>query len=518
MLIFNDVLGTEVPAYVSDVAETQNLNEIGQLDFTILNTPKNELAYPMLAPRTLVTVPETGRQYRLSANAGMSQGLFKQRTITALHVGHDLHDKYIDTQLTGSQSLEACMNFLTKGTKFSYNIHGSFNHYSFSEGFGNGFADALFLDNLKNDFGFEFYFDNYVIHIYKSLGKRNQFLFIDNANCQKIADSSDYTTIATHIKGVGKRDDKGTPIVSAEYTSPNAKVYGVIDAEKVDDETFTKKDSLLDCLKAKLQDYPLIQYTVDAINFEKNLNQGELSKLRIGDYGFLKDRFDVDIETRLTGLVTYPQGQTAPKVTFGNKKMGLSQFTVSLMKNKKNTKKVTDLSGEIKEVDEKATNAFKSRLYGEVVKEIETVKAYQLIAPDDNEEMGLAKAESYFVLTHAESVKGLTEFVQKMLPDIPNVPVLSVNGKTGVVKLTAADVGALDLYGTAIAAKQADKLTTPRSINGVPFDGTEDILIDGSSVVLDDLEQRVQELEKLTKGMQKQLRHAVYLKEEILDE
>lgn len=56
--------------------------------------------------------------------------------------------------------------------------------------------------------------------------------------------------------------------------------------------------------------------------------------------------------------------------------------------------------------------------------------------------------------------------------------VSSVNGKTGVVSLTAADVGALPSTGNAASAT---KLATARTINGVAFDGTTNITIADSA-------------------------------------
>ena len=52
--------------------------------------------------------------------------------------------------------------------------------------------------------------------------------------------------------------------------------------------------------------------------------------------------------------------------------------------------------------------------------------------------------------------------------------VTSVQGKKGAVSLTPDDVGALAADATAAAAH---KLSTPRNINGVPFDGTQAITI-----------------------------------------
>lgn len=62
----------------------------------------------------------------------------------------------------------------------------------------------------------------------------------------------------------------------------------------------------------------------------------------------------------------------------------------------------------------------------------------------------------------------------------PTDAVTSVAGKTGVVTLTKADVGLNNVDNTADSLKSvasASKLTTARNINGVSFDGTQDITI-----------------------------------------
>lgn len=62
----------------------------------------------------------------------------------------------------------------------------------------------------------------------------------------------------------------------------------------------------------------------------------------------------------------------------------------------------------------------------------------------------------------------------------PTDAVLSVNGKTGVVALTKADVGLSNVDNTADSSKNvfsASKLTWARTINGVSFDGTASITI-----------------------------------------
>ena len=62
----------------------------------------------------------------------------------------------------------------------------------------------------------------------------------------------------------------------------------------------------------------------------------------------------------------------------------------------------------------------------------------------------------------------------------PTDAVQSVAGKTGVVTLTKNDVGLGNVDNTADSTKKvlsASKLTTPRTINGVSFDGSANITI-----------------------------------------
>lgn len=44
------------------------------------------------------------------------------------------------------------------------------------------------------------------------------------------------------------------------------------------------------------------------------------------------------------------------------------------------------------------------------------MKVIELTAPNDNAELGLKKGEVYYVLTHAQGVDGLEEFVEKLIP------------------------------------------------------------------------------------------------------
>lgn len=330
MFYLRDVLGNEAPVIASAATLTRTVNQVDQLSLTFTNTDANDVAAAMLQPRTIVHDVETGEEYRIQTTNGANFG--NRRSISATFLGsvHDLNDHYVENKLTNTQSLDSCMKLITDGTGFTYTIHESFSNYSFSEGFGGGSAFDLFLNTLMSDFNFEWTSSGNHIDIYKEIGRHNAFVWLDGLNLNSLTDQSDYTTIATHIKGTGKLDDKEKPLATAEYTSPNARTWGVIDAEPVSDERFTDSDSLLGYLKSKLQDVPKIQRAATLNNFLVNSAPGAINDGTVGNYGYIRDRNGVDVETRISETVIDLINPETTSVTFGNISQSFTQITASL--------------------------------------------------------------------------------------------------------------------------------------------------------------------------------------------
>lgn len=310
----------ETPAIIYSLSITESLNELSTLSFTFDDSVQNKVATEMMSPQTRVLVPETGQWFRLTSVNPVNLGNTRSYIVSGVHVGTDLHDKYVEGKLTNTQSLDACMKYITDGTPFTYVIHDKFNNYSFSDGFGGDYADSLFMNTLKDDFGFEFYFNNWTIHIYKSIGSLDQFVFVDGYNAKKMSWTEDYSNIRTKIKGLGKQNDDGSYAATAEYTSPNASVWGVKQAATVQDDRFTDNSSLLNYIKGQLQDYPIIQYTMEKAEFENGAKLEEFNSIKIGNSGLLKDRLGIDVDTRIVGMTYYPQdAKQSDTITFGNK-------------------------------------------------------------------------------------------------------------------------------------------------------------------------------------------------------
>lgn len=344
MIIVEDVSGNQEPLLVNDVHVTQQLSAVEQLDFTTMNIPENSVAYSMLQPRTKLILPETGEIYRLTQNDGQAAGSYYQRTLTGLQVLQDLDDHLVTGKLTGKQSLYAAMQLITSGTAFTFTIHDSIPDFTFTDDFGGDHALSMFVDTLVTDYGFEFTAHGYHIDIYKSIGQQNAFVYQTNADIYQLADTQDYTQIRTHIIGEGKTDDNGNPTIKAEYTSPNASVYGVVDDDLYTDDTATTQAALLAGMKKKLVDYPAIQYTANVNKFEATNDGNKNNNGSLGNYGYLRDRSGIDVNTRVIQRDIYPQDHdNEDTLTFGNFILDPNKMLAELRSNR--SKDASELAG-----------------------------------------------------------------------------------------------------------------------------------------------------------------------------
>lgn len=341
MLIIKDLLGDEAPLLKhSEVAITEELLSVGSLKTTIYRTKDSEIGFDMISELALITEPKTGQMYRVVQRSGSRTAQTPFLTITCLHVLNDLKRKWVYDSIQNTQSIQACMNLIVSGTAFTYTVHDSFDGVWF-ESFGKARATDLFLNKVVSQFNCEFYVDNYHIHIYKKIGKENSFVFFDGASVSKLRNEYDDTTITTRIRGEGKLDDNGIPIVKTEYISPNASTYGVIDADFFSDERFTVQSAIDAEAKSRIQDYPLMQITAEFNEFKKGSPLSTINDVSLGNSGYVKDRYGLDIYTRITGLTHFPQNQDKqPVLTFGNVKGSLSKTLASLKNGQRNSQSI----------------------------------------------------------------------------------------------------------------------------------------------------------------------------------
>ena len=413
MLTIRDLKGNEAPiTNTSEISLNEKLYEVAQIDTTIYDFPENDIGFQMISERAIIELPENQQQYRISNRVEGSLGDVKYLQITALHVLHDLNDRYIkapkrekktkpaqkvtavgtisnsegakvyrspvsaeatgrilpensrwkidrqikvnstvwysvstnewvkaedmtftsdgdqeppeiedeseDTSIT--MSLSEFMSYITQNTQFTYSIHDQFSSYTFPD-YPEGRALDLFLNSGREAYNYEFTVNNYHIDIFKKIGKEDSFVFVDKGNIAALTSSYDDLTITTHIEGEStfQSGDNDSTTITAEYASPNAEQYGLIDADYYSGSNAKTQSELIAELKKQIQDYPLIQITLEYHAFQDHLIDS-LNDIQIGNSGWIKDRKDVDISSRIVETTHYLQSPEnhEPLIVFGN--------------------------------------------------------------------------------------------------------------------------------------------------------------------------------------------------------
>lgn len=343
-----------------EVQVTSTLGSLDTMSFNFYNLHTDEKIGEVLAPFSIVSVPETGEDYEVQTYNTDDVGNYIQYSVSAIQIAKRFHYHYIKDKIgvetttskddSGSTDtstpskpvkLKDALSFLFKGSGFDVVIDKDLNQNSvktFDDGLGGGYADEL-LQTAASGYSFEYYWKNKICYVAKEIGGKDKFVFVDNVNCSKISVQEDDTAITTRATGtinVTKQngDNSSVNTLTSTYVSPLVKEKGwpIIDATPYtedftdDGKSFVMSQQLLDNKVKKLvHDYPSIQYTVDGANFKKFARY--LHGVQVGDYGYLRTRQEIDVETRVQSITSYPQDESKGNtITFGNLAFNLIDY------------------------------------------------------------------------------------------------------------------------------------------------------------------------------------------------
>lgn len=298
MLIITDIAGnTEALTGYRGLKRYRNVSGEKTLAFLILPTDQNSHSFPMVAEES--TVEFGGETYRIKQVTEKNRGATYFKEVVAVHSFFDLIDGYVYGTHTGSMTFQAALQFVFSGTSYTWSIVDSFLAQDF-ENFGKGNRLALFQELLKR-YSAEFTLSGTHITFRKKIGVNSDMQFRYNYNVKTITRSVDTNNLSTYIKGFGAKDEEGNVTVTAEYTSPNASIFGIRHADPVDDERYTTVTGLLDRLKAELKDTPQISITLDFVDLR--LAGYPYDVAGIGDNVFLiYEPMGLDLETRIVEI------------------------------------------------------------------------------------------------------------------------------------------------------------------------------------------------------------------------
>lgn len=313
-----------------EVSRKDVVNGDKYIDVTAIKTEINKAAYQLIR----------NQNYFIYDNEEYIIKGFKEKTLgdtviancKAFHrVFDDLNGNHIYEEITGIFPLGSLLTFALKGTGYTPKIiHTPDMPVSVKvDNFGDDNSLAL-LKSILEKFGAEFDVIGKTIEIKKEIGTYTDEQFRYFFNIKEPSREIDTTSFFTYIKGFGKKNEDGSYVVTAEYKSPLADIYGIKHAKPVRDERYTDYNSLLERIKRELNDSIDIVVNLTAVEAEE-LGWQYINK---GDYVWcIIDPFDLDVRIRVVEVQDFsnegkPKVYTLGKITKKPSDI-LANFTVA---------------------------------------------------------------------------------------------------------------------------------------------------------------------------------------------
>lgn len=213
--------------------------------FTVSFTtfPQNNPGYEILSGRS--TVFAFG--YEFTVEQMNNNGLSKSVTCISTFFLNAKRRKYDTFQ--GTPTLANHLQFALSGTGWSFTIESGLgaNIAEIPE-LGNDNVIAI-IEKIKQAHRCEYQIlvDNQV-HFATKIGPQTEFTYRYKHNVNSVVQTENYAQLYTFIRGYGADG------VIAEYTSPNASTFGILEQEPFRDDRYTDSSSLRDRLTRELKD------------------------------------------------------------------------------------------------------------------------------------------------------------------------------------------------------------------------------------------------------------------------
>lgn len=269
MLTVTNLKGqTEILTDYKGLNRERGVNGEKTLSFLVLPTETNEVAFSMVQEESIIEFQN--EKYIIKKLGRKSKGGFYYLEVGCVHEFFCyMNDDHIyDVLEDGSRTFLVMTDFIFDGSPYTVEVIGTY-YADVWQGFGDDNRLALFQKLLAR-YGCEFELIGNVVRIKPQIGIQGDFQFRYNHNIKSINEDIDTSSLSTYIKGFGAIDEAtGQYIVTAEYTSPNASIFGIRHSKPVRDEKYTTYDGLLERLQAELKDVPDISITIDFIDLRR---------------------------------------------------------------------------------------------------------------------------------------------------------------------------------------------------------------------------------------------------------
>ncbi|WP_141475334.1 phage tail protein, partial [Bacillus wiedmannii] len=340
MLMVTDLTGNSEPLVgFKGFTRKRLVNGERTLSFSLFPYKENQVAFPITKEESVIEFEDEEYVIKLLKERNMGRKFYKQAE--AIHKFYaDLKGKQKYEKYSGSMTFQSALDFVFEGTGYKTAVIDAFYAKSW-ENFGGENRLALLQKALKR-YKAEMTVKGNLVTFRTQIGEDTDFQFRYNFNIKTFERIVDTTNLATYIRGYGKDG------LMREYTSPNIKIFGKIDAPFVDDDRFTTVSGLDERLRNDLQDTPLISITIDFVDLRKAgypyivPNEGDRVFL-------IYEPMNIDVETRIVAIEEeYDENLELirTKVTLSNIKQDFSDAITSAID--KSLSEIIDDNGKVK--------------------------------------------------------------------------------------------------------------------------------------------------------------------------
>ncbi len=340
MLMVTDLTGNSEPLVgFKGFTRKRLVNGERTLSFSLFPYKENQVAFPITKEESVIEFEDEEYVIKLLKERNMGRKFYKQAE--AIHKFYvDLKGKQKYEKYSGSMTFQSALDFVFEGTGYKTAVIDAFYAKSW-ENFGGENRLALLQKALKR-YKAEMTVKGNLVTFRTQIGEDTDFQFRYNFNIKTFERIVDTTNLATYIRGYGKDG------LMREYTSPNIKIFGKIDAPFVDDDRFTTVSGLDERLRNDLQDTPLISITIDFVDLRKAgypyivPNEGDRVFL-------IYEPMNIDVESRIVAIEEeYDENLELirTKVTLSNIKQDFSDAITSAID--KSLSEIIDDNGKVK--------------------------------------------------------------------------------------------------------------------------------------------------------------------------
>lgn len=195
----------------------------------------------------------------------------------------DFKKTVIHSQLDGSNTMQAYLDFIFNGSGYVFNLEVNVNAFE-KESFGFKNRLDLFKDIIQST-GVEYTVSGKVVRILKEVGTDLSTVVRKGFNMNELTIEKDAGSFITYKKGYGAffdEDDHSQGRLEVEYLSPLSEIYGILEGDPIVDERYKNAENFETRLQNEVESSYNVSVNIDMEDLTKAGYQYE--QPHAGDY------------------------------------------------------------------------------------------------------------------------------------------------------------------------------------------------------------------------------------------